>query len=118
MLTVSLAKDLLRGGLPFAFDDPDNDDILKPLLMNCFGGAEMGTSKDQFSARCSPLATANYNIVEDLSSISVEKLDNKNILLLKWYLCRNNYNNHPIGIYAGQCSFPSFINRRKCHLEF
>ena len=85
MLTVSLAKDLLRGGLPFAFDDPDNDEILKPLLMNSFGGAEMGTSKDQFSARCSPLATANHNIVEDLSSVSVEKLDNK--LNIKLLLC-------------------------------
>ena len=45
----------------------------------------MGTSKDQFSARCSPLATANYNIVEDLSSVSVEKLDNK--LNIKLLLC-------------------------------
>ena len=89
MLTVSLAKDLLRGGLPFAFDDPDNDDILKPLLMNCFGGAEMGTSKDQFSVRCSPLATANYNIVEDLSSISIEKLDDKDNIVYIKLLCQN-----------------------------
>ena len=72
-MTVSLARDFLRGALPFAYNDPDNDEILKPLLMNSFGGAEMGTSKDQFSAHCSPLATANNNIIEDLSSISVEK---------------------------------------------
>ena len=28
----------------------------------------MAISKDQFSARCSPLAIANYNIVEHLSN--------------------------------------------------
>ena len=75
-MTESLARELLRGALPFAYDDPDNEEILKPLLMSSFGGAEMGTSRDQFSARCSPIATANTEIIERLSTISIEKYEN------------------------------------------
>ena len=54
MLTVSLAKDLLRGGLPFAFDDPDNDEILKPLLMNSFGGQKWGPARINFQLDAVP----------------------------------------------------------------
>ncbi len=74
-MTESLARTFLQGALPFAYDDPDNEDILKPLLMNSFGGSEMGTSREQFSARCSPLSTANTEIIEHLSTLSAEKYE-------------------------------------------
>ena len=63
----SLARSYLGGALPFVYDDPSSDRVLKPLLMNSFGGAEMGTQRQQFVARCSPIITANEFILEDLA---------------------------------------------------
>ena len=62
-LTDSLARSYLGGALPFVYDDPSSDRVLKPLLMNSFGGAEMGTQRQQFVARY----TANEFILEDLA---------------------------------------------------
>ncbi len=66
LLTDSRARTYLSGSLPFVYDDPTCDTVLKPLLMNSFGGAEMSTQRQQFSARCSPLVTANVSVVEEL----------------------------------------------------
>jgi len=40
-LTDSAARSYLSGALPFLYDDPTHDDVLKPLLMNSFGAVEM-----------------------------------------------------------------------------
>ena len=66
-LTDSLARSYLGGALPFVYDDPSSDRVLKPLLMNSFGGAEMGTQRQQFVERCSPIFTANEFILDDLA---------------------------------------------------
>ena len=65
-MTDSMARSFLSGALPFVYDDPSDDRVLKPLLMNSFGGAEIGTQRTQFSARCSPIVTANEFVVEQL----------------------------------------------------
>ena len=65
-LTDSAARSYLSGALPFLYDDPTRDDVLKPLLMNSFGAGEMSTHRQKFSARCVPLVTCNERILEDL----------------------------------------------------
>ncbi len=35
--------------------------------MNSFGGAGMGNAKEQFTSRCSPLVTANVEVIEELA---------------------------------------------------
>ena len=62
-----MARCYLSGALPFVYDDPSNDSVLKPLLMNSFGGTEIGTRRVQFSARCTPIVTCNEFVVESLS---------------------------------------------------
>ena len=66
-LSESHARSYLSSGLPFLYDDPSSDTVLKPLLMNAFGGAEMGTSRNQHAANCGPIVTANEYIIEQLS---------------------------------------------------
>ncbi len=65
--TDSMARSHLGGALPFLYDDPSSDSVLKPLMMNSFGGVEMGTRRAQFSARCSPIVTCNEFIIDNLS---------------------------------------------------
>ena len=62
-----MARAHLSGSLPFLYDDPSNDTVLKPMLMNSFGGSEIGTRRVQFSARCSPIVTCNEFVIESLS---------------------------------------------------
>lgn len=66
-LTDSMARGHLSGALPFLYDDPSTDTVLKPLLMNSFGGTEIGTRRAQYSARCSPIVTCNEFVIESLS---------------------------------------------------
>lgn len=66
-LTDSMARRYLSGALPFAYDDPENAELVKQFLINAFGGAGMGTEHRQFHARCTPLITANEHIMEQLS---------------------------------------------------
>lgn len=66
-LTDSIARSLLKGALPFVYDDPQNLDVLKPLLMNSFGGAKMSTQHGESVARCSPIVTANQGIIDSLA---------------------------------------------------
>ena len=58
---------LVPGALAFVYDDPSTDAVLKPLLMNSFGGAEMSTQRHQFVARCSPIITANEFVIDGLA---------------------------------------------------
>ena len=53
--------------MPFAYDDPENAELVKQFLINAFGGAGMGTEHRQFHARCTPLITANEHVMEQLS---------------------------------------------------
>ncbi len=66
-LTESVARAYMANGVPFLYDDPSNMDVLKPILMNSFGGAKMTTQHGEFVARCSPLITANDALIDDLS---------------------------------------------------
>ena len=66
-LTDSMARGHLSGALPFLYDNPSSDTVLKPLLMNSFGGTEIGTRRAQYSARCSPIVTCNEFVIESLS---------------------------------------------------
>ena len=36
----SIARHHLGGALPFVFDDPSDNSVLKQMLINAFGGAE------------------------------------------------------------------------------
>ena len=65
-LTDSAARSYLSGALPFLYDDPTRDDVLKPLLMNSFGAGEMSTHRQKLSARCVPLITCNEHILDEL----------------------------------------------------
>ena len=65
-LTDSTARSYLSGALPFLYDNPTHDDVLKPLPMNSFGAEEMSTHRQKFSARCVPIVTCNERILEDL----------------------------------------------------
>ena len=62
-----MARGHLSGALPFLYDDPSSDTVLKPLLMNSFGGTEIGTRRAQYAARCSPIVTCNEFVIESLS---------------------------------------------------
>lgn len=66
-LTDSMARTYLSGALPFIYDDPSTDAVLKPLLMNSFGGAEISTQRHQFVARCSSIITVNEFVVDGLA---------------------------------------------------
>ena len=62
-----MARRYLSGALPFAYDDPENAELVKQFLINAFGGAGMGTEHRQFHARCTLLITANEHVMEQLS---------------------------------------------------
>ena len=47
-VTLPVLKDLLKGGVPFVYDDPCNTTFLRTLLIDAFGGAEMGTTQPVF----------------------------------------------------------------------
>ena len=65
-LTESKARSHLNGALPFPYDDdPSKIDVLKPLLMNSFGGAKM-------SAKREDLVTAIEHVLDSLSKEDVK----------------------------------------------
>ena len=53
--------------MPFVFDDPSDNSVLKQMLINAFGGAEMATQRSHFSSRCVPVITANTFAVDELT---------------------------------------------------
>lgn len=65
-LSESMAKRFLSGSLPFGYDDPANDDLVKQLLIHTFGGAGLANEQRQVHALCSPLITANEDVLEKL----------------------------------------------------
>ena len=67
-LTESTARAYLSAGIPFAYDDPNDDVIVRSLLMNSFGGATMAQNRVQVQACCTPLITTNRFIVEQLTA--------------------------------------------------
>jgi hypothetical protein len=71
-LTESKARSHLSGALPFLYDDPSKIDVLKPLLINSFGGARMSTKREDLVARCVPLVTANEHVLDSLSKEDVK----------------------------------------------
>ena len=71
-LTESKARSHLSGALPFLYDDPSKIAVLKPLLMNSFGGAKMSTKREELVARCVPLVTANEHVLDSLSKEDVK----------------------------------------------
>ena len=71
-LTESKARSHLSGALPFLYDDPSKIDVLKPLLMNSFGGAKMSSKREDLVARCVPLVTANEHVLDSLSKEDVK----------------------------------------------
>ena len=66
-MTDSMARVHLSGALPFLYDDPDDDTMLKPLLMNAFSGTEIETRQAQFTPRCTPIITCNEHVIDSLS---------------------------------------------------
>ena len=64
-LSDSIARHHLGGAMPFVFDDPSDNAVLK--LINAFGGTEMATQPSHFSSRCVPLITANTFAVDELT---------------------------------------------------
>lgn len=66
-LTECAARSYLSNGIPFLYDDPSNIEVLKPLLMNSFGGSKISTTFKESSPKCSPLVTVNEEILDDLS---------------------------------------------------
>lgn len=77
-LTESAARFYLTGGVPFLYDDPSSSDVLKPLLMNTFGGSKMTTKYKECSPRCAPLITVNEGVLDDLA-----KLDERSVKVYK-----------------------------------
>ena len=58
---------MLWAGLPFVYDDPSDIKQLKTILMNCFGGGIIGSSKMTSSTRTVPIVCANNFIVQALA---------------------------------------------------
>lgn len=66
-ISKSHAHSCLASGLLLVYDNPSSDTVLKQLLMNAFEGAEMGTSRSQHVANCSPIVIASDHIISQLS---------------------------------------------------
>ena len=60
-LTEGMARRFLSGALTFAYDDPENADLVKQLLINTFGGAGMGTEHRTHSYLFCPFLFVEYN---------------------------------------------------------
>ena len=58
---------MLWSGLPFVYDDPSDIKQLKTLLMNCFGGGIIGSSRMTSATRTVPVVCANDFIVQALA---------------------------------------------------
>ena len=68
-LTESSSRQKLSGSLPFVYDDPSSSEMkFKQMLVECFGGALMENARESVSARCVPLISANFDIIEKLTA--------------------------------------------------
>ena len=68
-MTESAARGYMGNAVPFIYDDPSNLEVLKPILMNSFGGCKISTKTKEVRARCAPLVTANESILDDLAKV-------------------------------------------------
>ena len=58
-MTDSMVRSFLSSALPSIYDDPSDDRVLKPSLINSFEGAEIGTQRMSFQfAACSSMKRA------------------------------------------------------------
>ena len=58
-MTDSMARSFLSSALPSIYDDPSDDRVLKPVLINSFEGVEIGTQCTSFQfAACSSMKRA------------------------------------------------------------
>ena len=59
-MTDSMARSFLSSALPSIYDDPSDDRVLKPLLINSFEGTKIGTQHTQFQRdACFPMKRAH-----------------------------------------------------------
>ena len=86
-LSESVARSYLRSALPFVYDDPKNLDVLKPLLMNAFGGAKMSTQHGEHFARCTPIVTANDEILDNLATCDERYVHTASLLSIMLLAC-------------------------------
>lgn len=66
-ITSAVGRRLLSQPTPFVYDDPNDPNLLKELLIAAFGGSEVGTSHALDHSRTIPIITANQFIIENLS---------------------------------------------------
>ncbi len=64
----ALLRKLLLGAMPWCYDDPDNADQLQKILLSVFGGCTMGNITNHGASRITPIATANYFILDELAA--------------------------------------------------
>ena len=67
--TESSGRHKLGGSLPFVYDDPSNCETkFKQLLVEAFGGATMENQRENISAHCVPIISANTDVIDKLTA--------------------------------------------------
>ena len=68
-LTESSTRQKIGGSLPFVYDDPSTNyaSKLKQMIVEAFGGGVLENRKEQVSAQCVPLISANLDVVDKLT---------------------------------------------------
>ena len=69
-LTESSSRQKIGGSLPFVYDDPSTNcaSKLKQMIVEAYGGGVMENRKEQVSAQCVPLVSANLDVVDRLTA--------------------------------------------------
>ena len=68
-LTESSGRHKLAGSLPFVYDDPSNCETkFKQLLVEAYGGASMENQRENISAHCVPIISANMDVIDKLTA--------------------------------------------------
>ena len=68
-LSASSTRMKMGSSLPFAYDDPSSSEVkFKQMIIEAFGGASIENARQQLTARCVPLITANEFIIDKLST--------------------------------------------------
>ena len=68
-LSASSTRTKMGASLPFAYDDPSNSEAkFKQMIIEAFGGASVEHARQQMTARCVPLITANEFIIDKLTA--------------------------------------------------
>ena len=64
----ALLRKLLMGAMPWCYDDPEEASQLERMLIIVFGGANTGNLSKHGGTRVTPIATANFFIVDEMAS--------------------------------------------------